>query len=143
MLFFDADLLGPWVAERSNWQYVSGMCTAIGRIQNGRIVGGVLYERDNGESVWMHAAGEGAWINKRLLEVAFDYPFNQLKVKYVIAMVEHGNAQVRKLIERLGFECKAHLPGTSPNGGFMFYQLAASTWQENRNGRRRKHSQTT
>ena len=44
-VIFDADLIGPWVCEKTGGTWIKGRGTAIGKLnQNGDLVAGVLYE---------------------------------------------------------------------------------------------------
>jgi RimJ/RimL family protein N-acetyltransferase len=63
---------------------------------------GVVYTDASPSNVIMSAVIE-APITKRFLYVCFFYPFVQLGVRHVTALVETRNAKSRKLCERLGF----------------------------------------
>ncbi len=125
MIFFDANLIGPWVSERiGRKRYVPGTASAIGRIKDGKIVAGVLYEDFNGASVVCHIAGEGrAWMNRQFLSIIFDYPFNQLKVKQIIGYVVSSNHSARNLDEKLGFKREANLRDAHPDGDLIIYVM--------------------
>lgn len=90
----------------------------IGLERNGVLVGGVLYERFNGKSIWMHCAGEDSrWANKALLKAVFLYPFVQLGVSSVWGSVDQSNDKARRLDENLGFKQHAVLTGAAKDGG--------------------------
>ena len=66
--------------------------------------GGVLYTDYMGGSLQMHMAGfHPNWITKALLFLAFDYPFKQLQLKKVFALVPEWNVLSRNMCQRLGF----------------------------------------
>ena len=51
-------------------------------------MGGVIFSNYTGESIAMHsAAWDQHWINRDMLFVIFDYPFNQLGVKRMFGQV--------------------------------------------------------
>lgn len=50
------------------------------------------------------------WASRRSLSVLFGYPFNQLDVRRMTAIIAKSNRKSRSLAERLGFE----LEGTHP-----------------------------
>ena len=65
MITFDAEVVGPWVCSRVGKSYVPGTCSAIGRVVNGKIVAGVLYEEFNRANVFCHIAGDGrGWLSR-------------------------------------------------------------------------------
>jgi RimJ/RimL family protein N-acetyltransferase len=43
------------------------------------------------------------WMTREYLRVCFDYPFNQLKVKKIIGLVDSQNTDALKFDENLGF----------------------------------------
>jgi len=76
----DVDLIGPWVYKRIKGHWVPGKSVAIGRLVNGEVVAGAVYEEYTGTNMFCHIAGEGAWANRCFLSAIFDYPFNVAKV---------------------------------------------------------------
>lgn len=128
VIFFEASIIGPWVARQSDGVWHPGAGTAIGRIgSDGQMIGGVMYENCNGNSVTMHVAGVGNWLNRRMLWMCFDYPFRQLGVKRIVAPVYAGNARCRKFVERLGFELEAILQDAHKQGDLCIYKMTADT----------------
>ncbi|MFJ0379149.1 GNAT family N-acetyltransferase [Bordetella bronchiseptica] len=126
MITFDAEVVGPWVASRVGKPYVPGTCSAIGRVVNGKIVAGVLYEEFNGTNVFCHIAGDGrGWLSRNFLSIIFDYPFRQLKVKRITGVVASSNEAARKFDEHLGFELEAILLGAHPDGDLLVYKMTA------------------
>lgn len=138
MIAFDAERIGPWVCERGGGQWIPGRGTAIGRIVDGRIVGGILYEDWNGANVICHIAGEGNWLSKTFLWMIFDYPFRQLQVKRMTAPVASTNLPARNFVERLGFEREAILHDAHPDGDIIIYKMTADKcrWLERLHGKK-------
>jgi hypothetical protein len=64
--------------------------TALGVIRSGKLVGGVVYHDYTGSTVFV--------------SIAFDDPFNTLKVENFLAGTGRKNKRARKLLEGLGFE---------------------------------------
>lgn len=89
----------------------------IGLERDGELVGGVMYERFNGQGVWMHCAGIGRWITKDLLRASFAYPFVQLGVSFIWGWVDASNEKARRLNEHLGFTPHAVLDRAAKDGG--------------------------
>jgi len=126
VIFFDANVIGPWVASRiEGMTYYPGTSSAIGRVKDGKIVAGVLYQDHNGPNVFAHIAVEPGGMNRKFLSIIFDYPFNQLKVKRITGVVASSNAAARKLDEHLGFELEAILQDAHPEGDLCVYKMTA------------------
>lgn len=120
-LFFDVDTIGPWVCARIGKRYIPGTMSAIGRVRDGRIVGGVLFEDYNGVNVFMHVAGIGNWLSRHMLSVTFDYVFNQLNCLRVTGVVSASNDAARRFDEKLGFVKEAILRDAAPDGDLIIY----------------------
>lgn len=121
-------LLGPWICERLDTDWLPGRGECIGLADSGRIVAGVLFDSFNGASVCMHIAAEpgSQWMNRKLLWVCFDYPFNQLKVSKILGLVAEGNTAARRLDEHLGFVREATLRDADPSGDLLIYSMTRS-----------------
>lgn len=109
MISVEADFVGPWVAEKTGGTYSPGSASVIGLEKDGELVAGVMFENYNGNSVQMHVASDGSkrWMTKEFLRAAFWYPFEQLKVKKIIGLVDSTNLPAQRFDEHLGFrrEC--------------------------------------
>jgi len=120
---FDAGLVGPWVAQRANMQYMADRYTAIGRFKDGKLVAGVLYEDCNGANVVCHIAAEGQWANKTYMWLIFDYPFNQLGVKRITTTVNPDNEVSQRFTEDLGFSVECKLKDAHPKGDLWVFRM--------------------
>jgi L-amino acid N-acyltransferase YncA len=125
MILTNADhILGPWLCERTGgvWNPLDAKC--IGNVTDGKIRGAVAYDHFNGRSIAMHVAGEGAnWLTREFLWFAFWYPFEQLKVKRITAMVAQSNAKALKLDLHLGFRVEARLKDAAPDGDLVILRM--------------------
>lgn len=64
------------------------------------------------------------WCSKKALRVIFAYPFNQLGVNRVTALIRKTNRKSRSLVERLGFRLEGTLKQYFKNGeAAMVYGL--------------------
>jgi RimJ/RimL family protein N-acetyltransferase len=102
---------------------VSGRGSAIGRVVDGELVAGVLYEDWNGTNVVCHIAGDGNWASRLFLGVIFDYPFNQLNVKRLTVPVSSVNAKSINLVTRMGFELECTLEQATPDGDLHLFRM--------------------
>lgn len=125
-LCFDADMVGPWVCQRTGGTWVKGRGTAIGKIQDGLLAAGVLYEDWTGTNIVCHIAGEGNWATRDYLRVIFDYPFNQLKAKRITAPVGSNNVKSINLVTRMGFALECTLAQAIPDGDLHLFRM----WRE-------------
>lgn len=101
-LIFDLDSqqeLKKWIEQKNKANYSNDRY--LGLAINGIISICCAYEiyRD---TVFAHIATE-IKIPKCFLKVMFDYPFNQLKSKRLIALIDKDNEKASKLVEHMGF----------------------------------------
>lgn len=71
--------------------------------RNGQPMGAVLYSNFRRHSVEMTAAGEPGWITRKAIQDAMHYPFIQLGVWTLIALVNRNNTVSREMCRRMGF----------------------------------------
>lgn len=123
---FDAEIVGPWVSAKTGGHWCKGRGTAIGRLKDGELVAGVLYEDCTGANVVCHIAGGDGWATKGFLGLIFDYPFNQLNVQRITAPVHSDNAKSIALMARLGFTLEATLDRAILGGNLLIYRMFKS-----------------
>ncbi len=93
------------IAEAAGVIFNPKVDPVISREVDGECVGGVIYNgyAPNG-SICMHMAGFNKhWINRDMLWVCFDYPFNRLRVKKIFANMPASNAEAISMNRRFGF----------------------------------------
>lgn len=94
------------IMEAAHVQFVPKLHFCIADYDsNDNLRGGALYTDFWGGSVMMHVAGfRPGWGSKAILWVAFDYPFNMLKVKKLFGMVPEWNWRSRHACLHIGFK---------------------------------------
>jgi RimJ/RimL family protein N-acetyltransferase len=98
------------------------MC--IGQEIDGKVVAVVAYTNFQDKSCCMHTASiVPNWISKDLLWAAFDYPFNSLKVKVILAAVASTNKEALKLDRHLGFVDKAYIEDAHIDGDLVILAM--------------------
>ena len=108
-LFFDNQpAVANWVAQRiPNIRSRIGFdqCTAIGVVKDGVAAAGVVYYQfDPGVNCCVAiAVDDKAWATRGILRGIFHYPFEQMKVRRLTAMIGKKNTASRSLCQRLGF----------------------------------------
>lgn len=76
----------------------------VGIIRGGKIIAGVVYSLYTGNSIAMNVAATApGWLNKAFLRTVFRYPFEQLGVSRVSALVRTDNETSSKFVEHVGF----------------------------------------
>ncbi len=123
---FDADIVGPWVSSKTGGHWCKGRGTAIGRLKDGELVAGVLYEDYTKANIVCHIAGDEGWATRGFLGLIFDYPYNQLGVERITAPVHSDNVKSRLLMNRLGFTLEATLAKAIPQGDLLLYRMFKS-----------------
>ena len=90
---------------------------ALGVHRYGQVQGGFVYDNFTRRNIFMHVAGIGRhWLTRRLLWMAFDYPFNQLRLERVTGMIAAGNAAALRFAAKLGFTEEGRLRRAAPDG---------------------------
>ena len=116
--------VGDWIVARINGKFHPDSATAIGIERDGKIVGGCMFENFTGQSVLIHAAGEGRfWMNREFIRAVFGYCLRQLGVKKAIGMVDSTNSDSRHFIENLGFRPEAVIADGARHGDLIMYTL--------------------
>jgi len=101
-------------------------CIARFNRDDGGLMGGVVYKdwTGVGGSIAMHVAGiRPRWVNRAMLWVCFDYPFNQLQVKKVFGAVPSYNKVAYEFDKHLGFQDEATIQGVYPDGYLMLLSM--------------------
>ena len=80
----------------------------------------VLYtDYAHGLDIRVHAAGTGNWLTRHTLALIFGYPFQDLEVRRMTALVARKNKASRTLCERLGFVLEGRMRRACENGDHM------------------------
>lgn len=118
------DLIGPWVMKKAGGQYHPGSGQCIGIIENGEILGGIVYENYNGVSLSMHcAAVTPRWVDRKGLFAVFYYPFVQLGCLKVFGAVTEDNLAAQHFDEKVGFKLETRLKDACPGGDLLIYSM--------------------
>jgi RimJ/RimL family protein N-acetyltransferase len=113
----------PWLAHHTDSD-LSTVGATLGLICEGEIVAAVLYDNYNGANIHATVAGIGKrWLTREYLRAIFHYPFNQLRVKRITAVIADGNHDSIKFAEHLGFTREATLADAHPTGNLFIYVM--------------------
>ncbi len=127
-------VIHDWLKQRIGLPWSTDF-KAFARVVDGKIVGVVGYEGFTGTCCRIHMAGEGNWINREFIKLAFDYPFKLLDLPMVFGVVPSGNTRALELNKKLGFKQLLYVEGAHPDGGLHFLQLKREDWMRTRHGK--------
>ena len=115
--------LKGWITGVLGMQF-SPYATFIGQEIDGEVKAVVAFDNILDKSCQMHTAAiVPNWISKDLLWACFDYPFNILKVKVIIATVASTNEEALKLDRHLGFLDKAYIEDAHIDGDLVILAM--------------------
>jgi len=111
--------LRSWLSKVGKFEYPQNtMC--IGQEKDGKLIAVVGYNCFLPDSCQIHVASTDVyWLSKDLLFAIFDYPFNKLKVKVIIAPICKDNVKSLNLCRKLGFEQVADIPYGHQDGDLI------------------------
>jgi RimJ/RimL family protein N-acetyltransferase len=79
---------------------------AIARLSDNdeRLMGIVAYNNFCGKICSMHIVGDGNWVSREFIRIAFDYPFNQCGLKAILSPIASNNTKALKFDLHFGFQ---------------------------------------
>ena len=117
------EYLRGWITGVLGMQF-SPYATFIGQEVDGEVKAVVAFDNILDKSCEMHTAAiVPNWISKDLLWACFDYPFNILKVKVILASVASTNKEALKLDRHLGFVDKAYIEDAHIDGDLVILAM--------------------
>lgn len=119
-----------WVASRLGLAAdVFEPATAIGIVEGERLIAGVVYHGyrpDPGAIEASLASVSPRWCTRAVLRAIFAYPFEQLRVRRLQAVVERKDRHTRDIVMRLGFKyegiARRFLPGAKDAAVYSMLQ---------------------
>jgi len=115
-IIFNDPADGHEIAQLAGTSFNPRVNISVCRHKNGKRMGGVVYQNYTGESIAMHSAGwDDHWINRDMLFVTFDYPFNQLGVKRIFGQVPETNGHAQEFNLKVGFKYVTRIEGVFPH----------------------------
>lgn len=113
--------IGRWLSNHLNSEYKENR-SYIGYEINGKIVAATGYDQFNGVSVMAHIAISG-YAGKEFYRFIFDYPFDQLKAKKIIAPIVSSNKKAINIVKKFGFVVESVIKNAHKDGDFMFLTM--------------------
>ena len=112
-----------------------GECQAIGFLENGNLVAGVVYHNWHPESgvIELSAASiTRKWLTRERLCAIFEYPFGQIRCRMAVARIGEHNARARRIWRSLGADEYVIPELRSPNEAEVIYTLSADRWRNSK-----------
>jgi RimJ/RimL family protein N-acetyltransferase len=96
----------------------------IAREENGKLLGGVIYQGYTGASIGIHVASfDPHWLNRDMLWAIFYYPFGQLGVQKLIGQTPSDNIKSLRFSAKLGFKEEARVEGVFHNADLIITSM--------------------
>lgn len=121
MIVYDGERIGRWVTEKAGGTWHAEN-TGIGIECDGVLVAAIMYDGFTGSSIAMHSrVDDRKKISREWLRQIFDYPFNQLHVRRVSAIVSAANQKAVLINQKLGWILETTLADYFPEAdGIVF-----------------------
>lgn len=96
----------------------------LGQVINNELRAVVVYCNFQGKSCQTHICSIGNnWMSKKYLWAMFDYPFEKLKLKVILAVIAGNNEKSLKLSRKLGFKDVAKIPDAHKDGDLVILTM--------------------
>ena len=143
MIVTDYEKVAKWVSSQTDCD-IPRIGAAIGwEKEDGEMISGVPYEHLTGRSITATiAVAPATGLVKTFLYTIFDYPFHQLGVEKILALIDQSNEKSIHLIERFGFTLETRIADVFEGGDMLVYTLnrADCRWLETPHGQEHQSS---
>lgn len=127
-------LIARWVIERTPGLDSLENSACFGLAAGGNLIMGMAYNKFSGHDICLNVAAEPnkRWATRPVLRAIFAYPFLQLGVRRVTALVATGNTASRSLVESLGWTREGLMRDALPGDDLIVYGMtrAECRWLE-------------
>lgn len=129
LVFTPKELICRWVLAKMRysqreWEPDSYQCIGLVNDQN-NLQCACVYHDFRSKSIEMSiAAINPKWATKGNIRAFLHYPFEQLNVGHVRAVIHHKNKRARRMVERIGFQHEGTLRQAAEDGkNLMIYGM--------------------
>lgn len=119
-----------WVAERGGGHCQPGTFSAIGYVENGELIGGLVFHTTNKINCFVNIALSKGRFPRALLFAGLYYVFHQLTLRRLTFFISSENILSQNLVVRLGAKREATLHGAGDKGEdlFLYVLWPADCW---------------
>ena len=132
------ETIAEFVRERTRGVYPFANFSALGLLEDGKLLAGVVYDHYTPPCIMMHIAAvpTKTWATRDFAFPCFDFPFNQLGCRVVIGLVAKRNKGARRFDEHLGFVLRGTIPEGFADDDMLIYAMRKSEckWLELKKG---------
>lgn len=117
LTYDDQPELLRWASERIGLGCFRSDAKAFGVLRHGELRAVVVWDTFSEADCSMHVAsvGDGHWLNRSVLIQAFGYPFIDLKLRRVTALIPTKKVAAIRFNEHLGFKLEGLCPEAMPD----------------------------
>lgn len=116
-VYDDLPGLLAWACERIGLESFQPDAKAFGVVSDGELCAVVVWDTFSKVDCAMHVAsnGGGHWLTRKVLMQAFGYPFIDLKLRRVTALIPTKKTAAIRFNEHLGFKLEGLCPEAMPD----------------------------
>jgi hypothetical protein len=117
IIHHDIPAMLAWAAQTIGLQCFKADARAFGVERDGTLCAVVVYDCFSECDCNMHVASDGSrtWLTRSVLRYAFGYPFIELKLRRVTALIPAKKLDVMQFNQNLGFRLEGHCPDAMPD----------------------------
>lgn len=117
LTYDDQPALLRWAAERIGLIRFKPDAKAFGVMRSGQLCAVVVWDTFSEVDCCMHVAstGDGHWLTRNVLIQAFGYPFMDLKLRRITALIPAKKTGTIRFNEHLGFKLEGLCPEAMPD----------------------------
>lgn len=117
LTYDDQPALLRWAAERIGLLGFAADAKAFGVRRGGKLCAVVVWDSFSEADCSMHVASDGGghWLSRAVLVQAFGYPFIDLKLRRITALIPTKKAAAIRFNEHLGFKLEGLCPEAMPD----------------------------
>jgi RimJ/RimL family protein N-acetyltransferase len=127
LIYGQEERLLPWAARVIGCERFRRDAYCIGLEKQGELVAVVVFDDFTKAGCHMSVASDGSahWLSRGYLAALFAYPFLQLKLRRVTALIAQKNERSRSFCEHIGFRQEGVCPHGLPDDDLIIMGMLA------------------
>jgi RimJ/RimL family protein N-acetyltransferase len=115
---------GQHIAAAAGVIYNPAADHCVARVENGRLLGGCVYQEFTGASIRISSAGfSRKWVSPSFVSISFNYPFSRLGCDKLITVCHSEKPSTLEIIRYLGFIEEARISMAYLDGDMIFFTM--------------------